>query len=42
MAQEQLGRRVAFSAIAIPGAAAAANLGGWTLAGLLAVAAARS
>jgi len=37
MAREQLGRRVAFSAIAIPVAAAAAYLGGWALAALLAL-----
>ena len=37
MAQEQLGRRVAFSAIAIPVAVAGAYVGGWTLAVLLAV-----
>jgi phosphatidate cytidylyltransferase len=37
MPPEQMGRRVAFSAIAIPVAVAAAYLGGWTLAGLLAV-----
>ncbi len=34
---EQLGRRVAFSAVAIPAAAAAAYAGGWVLAALLAV-----
>lgn len=37
MAQEQMGRRVAFSAIAIPVAVAAAYVGGWALAGLLAL-----
>jgi phosphatidate cytidylyltransferase len=37
MAQEQLARRVAFSAIAIPVAAAAAYAGGWALAALLAL-----
>lgn len=37
MAQEQLGRRVAFSALAIPVAAAAVYVGGWPLAALLAV-----
>ena len=36
-AGDQLGRRVAFSAIAIPVAAAAAYVGGWTLAALLAL-----
>ncbi len=34
---DQLGRRVAFSAVAIPTAAAAAYLGGWVLAAFLAV-----
>ena len=37
MSAEQLGRRVAFSAVAIPVAAAAAYVGGWVLAFLLAV-----
>ncbi len=37
MTQEQMGRRVAFSAIAIPVAAVAAYVGGWALAALLAV-----
>jgi len=37
MAKEQMGRRVAFSAVAIPAAAAAAYLGGWVLAAFLAV-----
>ncbi len=37
MATEQLGRRVAFSAVAIPAAAAAAYAGGWVLAAFLAV-----
>jgi phosphatidate cytidylyltransferase len=37
MSAEQLGRRVAFSAVAIPVAAAAAYVGGWVLAALLAV-----
>jgi len=37
MSSEQLGRRVAFSAVAIPVAAAAAYVGGWVLAALLAV-----
>jgi phosphatidate cytidylyltransferase len=37
MAGEQMGRRVAFSAVAIPVAAGAAWLGGWPLAALLAV-----
>jgi len=37
MSTEQLGRRVAFSAVAIPVAAAAAYVGGWVLAALLAV-----
>ena len=37
MAAEQLIRRVAFSAIAIPVAVAAAYAGGWVLAALLAV-----
>jgi phosphatidate cytidylyltransferase len=37
MAKEQLGRRIAFSAVAIPVAAAAAYVGGWVLAALLAV-----
>jgi len=37
MATEQMGRRVAFSAVAIPAAAAAAYLGGWVLAVFLAI-----
>jgi len=37
MATEQLGRRIAFSAVAIPAAAAAAYAGGWVLAVFLAV-----
>ncbi len=37
MSSEQLGRRVAFSAVAIPVAALAAYVGGWALAALLAV-----
>jgi phosphatidate cytidylyltransferase len=37
MSAEQMGRRVAFSAVAIPAAAAAAYLGGWVLAVFLAV-----
>jgi len=37
MASEQMGRRVAFSAVAIPAAAAAAYFGGWILAAFLAV-----
>ena len=37
MSTEQLGRRVAFSAVAIPAAAAAAYVGGWVLAVFLAV-----
>ncbi len=37
MATEQMGRRVAFSAVAIPAAAAAAYAGGWVLAAFLAV-----
>jgi phosphatidate cytidylyltransferase len=37
MSSVQLGRRVAFSAVAIPAAAAAAYVGGWVLAVLLAV-----
>lgn len=36
MATEQMGRRIAFSAVAIPVAAAAAYVGGWVLAALLA------
>jgi phosphatidate cytidylyltransferase len=37
MSAEQLGRRVAFSAVAIPAAAAAAYAGGWVLAAFLAL-----
>jgi phosphatidate cytidylyltransferase len=37
MRAEQMGRRIAFSAVAIPAAAAAAYAGGWVLAALLAV-----
>jgi phosphatidate cytidylyltransferase len=37
MASEQMGRRVAFSAVAIPAAAAAAYFGGWILAAFLSV-----